>query len=211
MPIFLCLPRPMFIHFFPPIHLFLCLPRLMFYLFLFLPALHLFACLGWCFSFVPSTYFFAFLGWCFIYFFASQPYISFLPSPHFFASLGQCFSYFFLSQPNISLLAQLYVLSISLSHTTISLLPALYSGHYFQGPGCISKYGNAHFFQIRNGNKIAEKFLGKKGIMFTVGDDDEDVQKVEEINDTSSNGLSGGWSHDQFPKIVEKQSCSPTL
>ena len=35
--------------------------------------------------------------------------------------------------------------------------------------------------------------------------DDEDVQKVEEINDTSSNGLSGEWSHDQFPKMVKKR------
>ena len=35
--------------------------------------------------------------------------------------------------------------------------------------------------------------------------EDEDVQKVEEINDTSSNGLSGGWSHDQFPKMATKQ------
>ena len=35
--------------------------------------------------------------------------------------------------------------------------------------------------------------------------DDEDVQKVEEINDTSSNGSLGGWSHDQFPKIVKKE------
>ena len=42
--------------------------------------------------------------------------------------------------------------------------------------------------------------------------DDEDVQKVEEINDTSSTGLSGGWSHDQFPKMVKKnKSCSPAL
>ena len=35
--------------------------------------------------------------------------------------------------------------------------------------------------------------------------DDEDVQKVEEINDTSSNGLSRGWAHDKFPKMVKKQ------
>ena len=43
--------------------------------------------------------------------------------------------------------------------------------------------------------------------------DDEDVQKVEEINDTSSNGFSGGQSHVQFPKMVirKKQSCSLAL
>ena len=29
--------------------------------------------------------------------------------------------------------------------------------------------------------------------------DDENVHKVEEVNDRSSNGLSGGWSHDQLP------------
>ena len=123
----------------------------MFHLFLCLPALYFFPPIPPFLSF-PVQYMIA----------ASQPYISFLLSPHFFASLGQFFSHLFRSQPNISLLAQLYVLSISLFHTNISLLPALYSAHYFQDTGCISKYGNAHFFQIRNGNKIAEN-SGEKG------------------------------------------------
>ena len=41
-------------------------------------------------------------------------------------------------------------------------------------------------------------------MMLTVGDD-RGVQKVAEISDTSSDGFSGGWSHDQFPKMVKKQ------